>query len=176
MVNKLKAILLARQLKQHRCSPQAAGATTNLATAKTITLLFPATGPADTKTLKTWAENRRKSKQQVQLVAYHPTAPADHGHPTLHPSDKSWYGGFKGPTYDTFRSEKTDLLLRLGPPTHPELDQLAGVKPAALSVGPYGGESKVYDLFYDAGKDATFADQLRAIESIFRYTNASSKS
>ena len=171
MLSQLKNTLRNRRLAQHRRPTQANGRT-NLDTAKAVVLLFPAGEVNGRKTANAWAEKHRNGQRKIQLVGYLPAAAADPGFPTLHPGDKNWYGAFHGPTYDTFRAEPCDLLLRLGPPTHPELDFLAAVKPAALKVGPYHERSD-YDLQYDGGgRSATFADQLRAIESIFRYTNA----
>ena len=85
--------------------------------------------------------------------------------------DLNWYGAPKGEVVEKFKAESTELLIRIGPASHPVLDFLAATKKASLKVGPFTDNSdNPYHLQYDGRESLKPKDQFAAIAKIFTFT------
>lgn len=144
-------------------------------TAKDITIVFPADSASDRKVLDKWRDAHQRPGVRIRAIGYfaHEVGSASFDFTMVTLKDKNWFGVPDNEAIRTYRSEPTQLLIRLGPPEHGVLDYLAAAKTAGLKVGPYSEEPmNPYHLMYDAGQAESFKDQLAAITHIFSFTNA----
>lgn len=147
----------------------------NLTTAKTIVVLFPADDAADRKAVDKWRDAFRKTGTKIKFTGYfsQTIGETNFGFSAVTPKNKNWYGALQGESVAAYRKLDCDVLLRLGPPEHPELDFLAATKSALLKVGPYRPDTdSIYHLQFDPAGATSLQDQLAAIERIFSFTNA----
>jgi hypothetical protein len=148
----------------------------HLSTAKNIVVLFPADDAADRKAIDKWRETYKMSGGKIKFTGYFSQniGSTDFGFPAITPKNLNWYGVPKGESVNAFNKLECDLLLRLGPVEHKELDYLAASKATNLKVGPFQPEvaGTPYHLQFDAKGASGLRDQLAAIEQIFSYTNA----
>lgn len=176
MLAQLKDRLFRRRLAAETSSGKPARTPIHLLSAKSILVLFPADDAADRKAVDRWRDGFRERKPVVRQAGFflQDTGGTDFGFPAVARKHLNWYGVPQGAEVAAFRSIECDLLLRLGPPEHRELDFLAATKAATLKVGPYqpDDETSPYHLQFDATRATSLADQLAAIERIFSFTNA----
>ena len=181
MLDGLKQRQFRRNLETRRravrpVTPSPAAPPTNLATARTIALLYPADDAEQRKKIDRW---RDKLAARVEALGYFS---ADVGSTSfdftvVSPKTLNWYGAPTGEAVEKFLRTPCDLLLRLGPAGHRELDYLAALKPAGLRVGPRSADVDTpYHLQYDNSGSQGPSDDLRAIERLFSFTNASTPS
>lgn len=146
----------------------------NLTQAKNIIVLFPADDAADRKAVDRWRDNFRKTGTKIKFAGYfaQPVGATDFGFATITLKHLNWYGVPEGEPVDAYRALECDVLLRLGPADHKELNYLAATRPAALKVGPYQPDVvSPYQLQFDAAPASSLKEQLAFIEHIFSYTN-----
>lgn len=148
----------------------------NIKTAKKLTILFPADRAADRKSVEKWKANDHKPNRKVTLVGYFSKdfGTAEFDFTAISIKENTWYGAPAGEMTKRFLGEDCDLLIRLGPRGHQQLDFLAASKSAELKVGPFDPklDTPIYQLEFDAQAHEDLQDQLAAIESIFSFTNA----
>lgn len=147
----------------------------NLTTAKNIVVLFPADDAGGRKAVDKWRDGFRKTGVKIKFAGYfaQPVGETDFGFATITPKHLNWYGVPQGDPVTAFRSLECDILLRLGPTEHKELDFLAATKTARLKVGPYRPNVDTpYHLQFDPAGITSLKDQLAVIERIFSFTNA----
>lgn len=175
MLTALKERLFHRRAAAEARTGSPPAAPVSLLTAKNIVVLFPADDAADRKVIDKWRDGFRKSGVKIKFTGYfyQPIGGTDFGFPAVTPKDLNWYGVPQGEPVDAFRNFECDILLRLGPTEHKELDFLATTKSARLKVGPYRPEAKTpYHLQFDPKGATNLQEQLAAIEHIFSFTNA----
>lgn len=147
------------------------GEPVKLATARRITILFPADNAEDRKAVEDWqppgVEGRR-----VTLFGYfnHEVGATSFSFKAVTVKDLNWYGVPEGAAVDDLRQSHPDLLIRLGPAVHRELDYLAAVTPARLKVGPDTPTENHYHLRYFPNTEDLSA-QLAGIVKTFTFTN-----
>lgn len=175
MLSSLKKRLFRRRAEAEAKTSPPPRKPINLTTAKNIVVLFPADDAADRKVVDKWRDGFRKTGTKIKFTGYfsQPIGETNFGFPAVTPKNKNWYGALQGESVAAFRSLECDILLRLGPPGHPELDYLAATKSALLKVGPYRPDTdSIYHLQFDSAGPSSLNDQLAAIERIFTFTNA----
>ena len=172
---------LKDRLFQHRLSADARqqpppAVPLNFGNARAVIVLFPADEATDRKAVDKWRDALRKATNtKIKLAGYfHQSVGAtDFGFPAITPANLNWYGVPQGEPVEEYRTLECEILLRLGPPDHRELDYLAVSKDAALKVGPHRpGHPSPYHLQFDASGTRDLREQLAAIERIFSFTNA----
>ncbi|OAV43930.1 hypothetical protein [Lewinella sp. 4G2] len=176
-LNDLKDRLYDRRMTADERTPNPASSgpkSLNLGNARKIIILFPAAEKQDRQQVEKWKATVGNPKQQITLVGLL-TSPGEvaNDHFTIIPAtERNWYDLPQGPMTDRYLAEDCDLLLRLGPAEDRHLDYLAAAKQARLKVGPYHPErSPIYQLQFDGRTHVKLADQLKAIEAIFSFTN-----
>ena len=177
MLNQLKENLFRRRAAADARPSKPVPRPVNLSKAKSIVILFPADNADDRKAIDKWKDGFRKPGTKIKLTGYfnQDVGEANFGFRSITVKDQSWYGAPQGAAVEVFRKLDCEILLRLGPVDHRELDFLATTKLAQIKVGPYQlGEDTPYHLQFDAGQATSVKDQLAAIERIFSFTNASS--
>lgn len=178
----IKSQLFQRKLEaeRHRYGPpRAVKQSLNPQTADRIALLFPADSAEDRKAVDKWRDAFGKLKSKVEVVGYFraDVSKASFDLLTLSGKNRNWYGVPTGSAVEDFLKRPCDLLIRLGPVEHRELDYLAALKPASLKVGPHSTRAgNPYHLQYDTTDEHRPADQLGVIARIFTFTNATTKS
>ncbi|MEM6770396.1 MAG: hypothetical protein AAF597_07435 [Bacteroidota bacterium] len=177
MLTQLKERLFRRRAAAEHQPGKPAVRPVNLITAKNIVILFPADEAADRKTIDRWRDGFRSPGTKIKLAGYfsQDVGETNFGFPAISVKHQTWYGAPQGAPVEDYRKLDCDILLRLGPVSHRELDYLAATKSAQIKVGPYlPGKDSPYHLQFDAGSATSVKDQLAAIEQIFTFTNANS--
>jgi hypothetical protein len=154
---------------------QAGGRAVHPSTAKEITVLFLADSAEDRKAVDKWRDASQKSGCKIKVIGYfeQEVGSTSFDFSVVSVKDLNWYGIPGGEEVSRFQSEKTELLLRLGPPDHDILNYLAATKSANLKVGPFTENTHhPYQLQYDARKSPKLKDHFSAIAQIFSFTNA----
>lgn len=144
-------------------------------TATDITIVFPADSADDRKVVDKWRDAHQRPGCKIRAIGYfgQDVGAASFDFVMVTPKDKNWYGIPESDAIRVFKTEPTELLIRLGPAEHDVLDYLAATKKAALKVGPYTENSNnPYHLMYDASQSEKLKDQLATIAHIFSFTNA----
>lgn len=175
MLTALKQRLFLRRAAAEAQAGPPPASPVNLAEAKNIVVLFPADDANDRKAVDKWRDGFRKSGVKVKFTGYftQPIGETDFGFPAVTSKNLNWYGVPQGAPVEAFRALECDVLLRLGPTEHKELDFLAATKKARLRVGPYQPDAETpYHLQFDSSGATGPAEQLAAIERIFSFTNA----
>ena len=145
--------------------------------ARCLLILFLADSSIDRKTIDKWVESHRKAGQKIKLAGFFSQDAGDtnFGFPVISPKSLNWYGVPREESLKEIKRIDGDLLFRLGPVSHKELDYLATVLEADLKVGPFQKNTETpYHSQFDAGRGESITDQLAAIEQIFSFTNANS--
>lgn len=177
MLTQLKERLFLRRAAAEARPSKPGTRPVNLGHAKSIVILFPADNADDRKAIDRWRDSFRKPGTKIKLTGYfnQDVGETNFGFPAISVKHQSWFGAPQGAPIEEFRKLDCDILLRLGPVEHRELDFLAATKSAQIKVGPYQqGEDTPYHLQFDAGQATSMKDQLAAIERIFSFTNANS--
>lgn len=149
----------------------------NTDNARCILILFPADSSADRKVIDKWTDAHRKQGQKIKIAGFfsQDVGATNFGFPVISPKSLNWYGIPKEESLVEIKRVDCDLLFRLGPVNHKELDYLATIQQAALKVGPFRKDAESpYQLQFDANRAESIQDQLIAIEQIFSFTNADS--
>jgi len=149
----------------------------NTDNARCILILFPADSSGDRKAIDKWVDSHRKPGQKIKLAGFfgQDVGSTNFGFPVISPKSLNWYGIPKKESLVEIKRVDCDLLFRLGPVSHKELDYLATIQRAALKVGPFRKDiESPYQLQFDASRAESIKDQLTAIEQIFSFTNADS--
>lgn len=169
-----KRLFLRRARAEAKTGPPPAGPV-NLTTARNVVVLFPADDATDRKAVDKWRDGFRKSGMKIKFTGYFAQSigQTNFGFPAVTANDLNWYGAPRGKAVAAYRALECDVLLRLGPTVHKELDYLAATKQAHLRVGPYRpGEQTPYHLQFDSSSPTDLNAQLATIERIFSFTNA----
>lgn len=177
MLTQLKERLFLRRAAAEARPGKPVARPVNLGNAKNIIVLFPADDAADRKAIDKWRDGFRKTGTKIKFAGYfsQDIGETNFGFPAITVKHQTWYGAPSGAPVEEYRKLDCEILLRLGPATHRELDFLATTKAAQIKVGPYQpGADTPYHLQFDAGQATSVKEQLAAIERIFSFTNASS--
>lgn len=175
MLTALKQRLFLRRAAAEAQTGPPPASPVNLAAAKNIVVLFPADDANDRKAVDKWRDGFRKSGVKIKFTGYfdQPIGETDFGFPAVTSKNLNWYGVPRGASVKAFRALECDVLLRLGPTKHKELDFLAATKKARLRVGPYLPDAEMpYHLQFDTSGATGLREQLAVIEHIFSFTNA----
>jgi len=177
MLTQFKELMFRRRAAAEARPGKPVARPVNLGNAKSIVVLFPADAAADRKAIDKWSDGFRKQGTKVKLAGYfsQDVGETNFGFSAISTKQLNWFGAPHGSIVDEYRKLDCEILLRLGPVDHRELDFLAATKAAQIKVGPYqAGEDTPYHLQFDAGQATSVKDQLAAIERIFSFTNANS--
>ncbi|NJC28423.1 DUF6913 domain-containing protein [Neolewinella antarctica] len=176
-----KTWLFQRRLLADTRAPEALKAgekPVNLATATQVLVLFPADKATDRKVVEDWKETTRSATCVVNMAGYfaRETGVKDADLLRITAQERNWYGVPVGAPTKRYFEAACDLLIRLGPAGHRELNYLAASKRASLKVGPHdpNENTPIYQLQFDGRANGDLISQLAAIEAIFSYTNATS--
>jgi len=177
LLSDIKEKLFGRRLKEATKHPHrtSGGRAIHPSTAQEITVLFLADSAEDRKAVDKWRDTNAKTNCKIKVVGYfeQEVGATNFDFAVLSVKDLNWYGAPGGEEVSRFLSEKTELLLRLGPSEHKILDYLAAAKSAGLKVGPFTEDAHhPYQLQYDARNSPKIKDQFAAIAQIFSFTNA----
>ncbi len=177
LLSDIKDRLFKRRLKENTQPSRSLGGgeTVHPSTAKELTVLFLADAAEDRKTVDKWRDANAQNGRKIKVVGYfeHEVGEASFDFTVVSTKDLNWFGVPQGEEVSRYQTEKTELLIRLGPTKHKHLDYLAAIKPASLKVGPYSDEDQhPYQLQYDARDSPKIKDQLSRIAQIFSFTNA----
>jgi len=181
LLSDIKDKLFRRKLQEQRILASRKGSAArqpvNPDNARCILILFPADSSSDRKAVDKWADDHRKQGQKIKLAGFfsQDVVGTNFGFPTISLKNLNWYGIPKEDSLTEVKRIDCDLLFRLGPVAHKELDYLATILTADLKVGPFQEENEPpFHLQFDAGRAGSIKDQLAAIEQIFSFTNANS--
>ncbi|SEQ86857.1 DUF6913 domain-containing protein [Neolewinella agarilytica] len=182
LLSDIKDKLFRRKLQEERArsSRRSMGSQQPINTdnARCILILFPADSSTDRKVVDKWVDAHRKQGQKIKIAGFfsQDVGETNFGFPVISPRNLNWYGIPKEDSLVEIKRIDCDLILRLGPVIHKELDYLATIQQAGLKVGPFKQdlEDTPYHLQFDAGRAESIRDQLTAIEQIFSFTNAHS--
>ena len=170
----IKARLFRRRFKQDLAKLKGStGATrpVHLSTARKITILFPADNAEDRKAVEDWRPPGPEGRR-ITLFGYfnHEVGATSFSFKAVTVKDLNWYGVPEGTAVDDLRQSHPELLIRLGPAQHRELDYLAATTPAHLKVGPDTPQENYYHLrFFPDTED--LGAQLKSIEKTFTFIN-----
>ena len=170
----IKARLFQRRLKQELGKLAGSAETArpvHLSTARKITILFPADNAEDRKAVEDWRPPGQEGRR-ITLFGYfnHEVGSTSFSFKAVTVKDLNWYGIPEGTAVGDLRQSHPDLLIRLGPARHRELDYLAAITPAVLKVGPDTLEDNYYHLrFFPDTED--LEAQLKSIEKTFTFIN-----
>jgi hypothetical protein len=141
-----------------------------------IAILFPADTSAFRKDVDQWRDRTKRPKRKIEVLGFflQDVGNASFDFNAVSVKDLNWYGIPQGDAVKVFLDQSVDILIRLGPASHPALDYLSALKPAGLKVGPIADSPypNPYHLQFDATTQERPRDQLMAIERIFSFTNA----
>ena len=170
----IKARLFQRRLKQELAKQKSSGGASrpvHLSTARKITILFPADNAEDRKAVEDWRPPGQESRR-ITLFGYfnHEVGSTSFSFKAVTVKDLNWYGIPEGSAVDDLQQSHPELLIRLGPAHHRELDYLAATTPADLKVGPDTPQDNYYHLRYFPDTEDLGA-QLKSIEKTFTFIN-----
>lgn len=181
LLSDIKDKLFRRKLQEERARSSHKGKGSqqpiNTDNARCILILFPADSSADRKVIDKWVDSHRKQGQKIKIAGFftQDVGETNFGFPVISPKSLNWYGIPKEESLVEIKRVDCDLLFRLGPVIHKELDYLATIQRADLKVGPFKKDIEApYHLQFDASRAESIRDQLTAIEQIFSFTNANS--
>lgn len=140
-----------------------------------LTILFLADSAEDRKVVDKWRDAHARADRKIRVLGYfeQEVGATNFDFSVVSVKDLNWYGVPTGEAVEAFRQEPTDILLRLGPATHPVLDYLAAIRPATLKVAPYtSAPPPFYQLLFDGQAQQQPGKQFLAIQQIFTHTNA----
>lgn len=156
--------------------PSSAGQPPHPERAHRIAIVFPSDTSEFRKDVDKWRDRTKSPKRKIEVLGFfqQDVGGASFDFNALSIKDLNWYGIPQGDSVKAFLDQSVDILIRLGPSSHPVLDYLAAIKPAGLKVGPIanGPYPNPYHLQFDASEQERPRDQLMAIERIFSFTNA----
>lgn len=141
-----------------------------------IAILFPADTSEFRKDVDRWRDRTKNHQRKIEVLGFfqQDVGSASFDFKAVSIRDLNWYGIPQGDSVKEFLDHSVDILIRLGPASHPVLDYLSSLKTAGLKVGPIAESPypNPYHLQFDASREERPRDQLKAIERIFSYTNA----
>ncbi len=177
----IKDRFFRRRLEAERAKPPAGdkGQRLHPDTVQEITILFLADSAEDRKVIDKWRDAHQQPGRKIKTYGYfeHEVGSASFDFGIVSVKDLNWFGAPQGDVVDDYKAGTTDLLIRLGPASHPVLDYLAAIKAASLKVGPYTDDpANPYHLQYDGEKFGKPKDQFAAVAKIFTFTNATASS